>query len=328
MSEHLKAEMEAIGIEVTLKPLGKEPGTEMELPPVIMGRYGRDPKKPTILAYSHYDVQPASLNDGWAYEPWELVVEEDGRLCGRGTSDDKGPLLCWLNMIESFQKVGLQMPVNLVFFFEGMEENGSTGFRGAIQDEADKFLADVNAVCITDTIWAGSSQPSITRGLRGVLFYILTVEGAKQDAHSGMFGGNISEPMTDMVSIMSSLVDSNGNILVPGIYDQVHKVTDEEYQAYQNMEISAAELSGNCGGRSLHTDKAEILISRYGVHNMVIITSSLLTLTTENSAGGSLPSAFIESRTRLKVPAQLPASRPSSLENSASAPYPTWMHLR
>lgn len=265
MSEFLRHEMTLIGIEVEVKSLGDEPGTGLPLPPIILGRYGRDTNKPTILAYSHYDVQPASLEDGWTEDPWEMVVTEDGRLCGRGTSDDKGPLLCWLNMIESFQQEELEIPVNLVFFFEGMEENGSTGLRAALEEEAMMYLADVDAVCITDTIWAGGSQPSITQGLRGVLFYILAITGAEQDAHSGIFGGHISEPMTDMVNIMSSLVDSRGRLLIPGIYDQVQAVTEDEYKAYQDLDISAAELNGNNGVRSLHEDKIDILISKYAI---------------------------------------------------------------
>lgn len=262
MSKHLIAEMESLKIEVDLKQLGKEPGTGLPLPPIVLGRYGRDPEKPTILAYSHYDVQPAELADGWMCDPWALEVAEDGRLYGRGTSDDKGPLLCWLNMIEAFQKAGIEVPVNLRFWFEGMEESGSVGMRGALEDERTKFLADVDAVCVTDTIWAGNKQPSITQGLRGVLFYLLTITGAQQDVHSGMFGGHISEPMTDIVRIMASLVDSSGKILIPGIYDNVRAVTKEEFQAYQDLDISTEELDGDVGARSLHSDKASTLISR------------------------------------------------------------------
>ncbi|KAH7169899.1 hypothetical protein EDB81DRAFT_908251 [Dactylonectria macrodidyma] len=263
MSEFLKVEMESLGIDVELKPLGTEPGTSLDLPPIILGRYGRDRQKPTILAYSHYDVQPASLSDGWDQDPWKLEITPDDKLRGRGTSDDKGPLLNWLNMIEAFQALGQDVPANLLFWFEGMEESGSTGLRAALEEEASKFVADADAVCITDTIWASSSQPSITQGLRGVLFYILSITGAKQDAHSGMFGGQISEPMTDMVSIMSSLVDSSGNILVPGILSQVSPVTVEEKSRYESLQLSEQDLDCGIGARSLHENAVDVLISRW-----------------------------------------------------------------
>lgn len=258
--------MQSLGIDVKLKSLGTEPGTDLELPPLVLGRYGQDLAKPTVLVYCHYDVQPAAIEDGWKHDPFQLTKEQDGRLCGRGTSDDKGPLVAWLNMIEAFQKCGSEVPANLIFCFEGMEESGSVGLRAALEEEASEFFADADVICITDSIWAGNMQPSISRGLRGVLFYILTITGAKQDAHSGTFGGQISEPMTDMVKVMSTLVDSHGKLLIPGIYDNVAPVTHAERELYQNMKISGEESDGGLGGRSLHQDVASNLISRYVAH--------------------------------------------------------------
>ncbi|KAK2009450.1 peptidase family M20/M25/M40 [Colletotrichum eremochloae] len=263
MSEWVATKMRAVGIDVRLKNLGKQEGTELELPPLVLGRYGKDPEKPTVLVYCHYDVQPASFEDGWKYEPFEMTVEESGRLCGRGTSDDKGPLVGWINMIEAFQKAGLEVPANLVFCFEGMEEYGSFGLQGALEDEADKYFSDVDVVCIADVVWVSDEQISIPQGLRGIIFYLVTITGAKQDAHSGGFGGQISEPMVDMVNIMSSLVDSNGKILIPGIYDNVQPVTEKEYESYQKLKISEDSLCGGTGGRSLHDNQADALIARW-----------------------------------------------------------------
>ncbi|KAK1955648.1 peptidase family M20/M25/M40 [Colletotrichum sublineola] len=242
MSEWVATKMRAVGIDVRLKNLGKQDGTELELPPLVLGRYGKDPEKPTVLVYCHYDVQPASFEDGWKYEPFEMTVEESGRLCGRGTSDDKGPLVGWINMIEAFQKAGLE---------------------GALEDEADKYFSDVDVVCIADVVWVSDEQISIPQGLRGIIFYLVTITGAKQDAHSGGFGGQISEPMVDMVNIMSSLVDSKGKILIPGIYDNVQPVTEKEYESYQELKISEDSLYGGTGGRGLHDNQADALIARW-----------------------------------------------------------------
>ncbi|OLN87030.1 Cys-Gly metallodipeptidase dug1-like protein 2 [Colletotrichum chlorophyti] len=263
MGEWVATKFRDVGVEVTLKDLGKQAGTDLDLPPLVLGRYGRDPNKPTLLVYSHYDVQPAAIEDGWKYDPWTLTIEENGRLCGRGTSDDKGPLIGWANMIEAFQKAGVDVPSNLVFCFEGMEETASFGLREALEDEADKFFADVDMVCVTDVVWVSDEQISIPQGLRGILFYILTITGADQDAHSGGFGGQISEPMVDMVNIFSSLVDSGGNILIPGVYDNVQPITNEEYESYQSLDISNNSLLGGTGGRSLHDDQADALVSRW-----------------------------------------------------------------
>ncbi|KAK1634036.1 peptidase family M20/M25/M40 [Colletotrichum phormii] len=263
MSEWVATKLKAVGVDVTLKDLGKQEGTDLDLPPLVLGRYGSDPEKPTVLVYSHYDVQPASIEDGWKHEPFVMTVEEDGKICGRGTSDDKGPLIGWINMIEAFQKVDVDVPANLVFCFEGMEETASFGLRQGLEDEADKYFKDVDVVCITDVVWVSDEQISVPQGLRGIIFYLVTITGAKVDAHSGGFGGQISEPMTDMVNIMSSLVDSNGKILVPGIYDNVQAVTKEEYESYQKLNISEDSLYGGTGGRGLHDNQADALVARW-----------------------------------------------------------------
>ncbi|KAK4870444.1 hypothetical protein LT330_004792 [Penicillium expansum] len=262
MAEFIVREMESLGIETRLKPLGKEGKSQIDLPPMVIGFHGKDKSKPTILVYSHYDVQPAGLDDGWTTDPWQLT-DVDGVLYGRGTSDDKGPLLGWLCAIEAFQEAGIELPVNLVFFLEGMEENGSVGFRRALEEEAATNLPQIDAVCITDTTWTSNSHPSLTAGLRGVLFYILTVTGAQRDAHSGIFGGHISEPMTDVAKLMGSLVDSRGKILVPGLYEEVKAVTDKEYSAIQSMNISSKDIDPGLGGRTLHDNIADTLIARW-----------------------------------------------------------------
>ncbi|KAK1976087.1 peptidase family M20/M25/M40 [Colletotrichum cereale] len=263
MSEWIATKMKDIGIYVTIKSLGKQQGIDLELSPLVLGRYGKDPEKPTVLVYCHCDVQPASFKDGWKYEPFEMTVEENGRLCGRGTSDDKGPLIGWFNMIDAFQKADVEVPANLAFCFEGMEEYGSFGLREALEDEADKVFSDVDVVCIADVVWVSDEQISIPQGLRGIIFYLVTITGAKQDAQIGGFGGQISKPMVDMVNIMSSLVNSNGKIMILGIYDNVQPVTEMEYKSYQRLNISEDSLYGGTGGMSLHNNQADALFARW-----------------------------------------------------------------
>jgi nonspecific dipeptidase len=84
----------------------------VQLPPVILGSLGNDPEKPVVCIYGHLDVQPAAKEDGWATDPFKLV-EKDGKLYGRGSSDDKGPVLGWLHAIEAYQKTKQDIPVNL-----------------------------------------------------------------------------------------------------------------------------------------------------------------------------------------------------------------------
>lgn len=101
--------------------------------------------------YGHYDVQPALLEDGWLYPPFELTPDPNGsgRLYGRGSTDDKGPVMGWLNVLEAHKNLGMELPVNLKVCFEGMEENGSVNLDKFIESEKDKFFAGVDCMCIS-----------------------------------------------------------------------------------------------------------------------------------------------------------------------------------
>lgn len=162
------------------------------------------------------DVQPALKEDGWNTEPFDLT-EIDGKLYGRGASDDKGPVLCWIHAIEAFQKLNIDLPVNLKFVFEGMEESGSEGLDDLLMARKNDFLADADYVCISDNYWLGKKRPCLTYGLRGLVYYTIEVECAIKDLHSGVFGGTVHEAMPDLCYLLSSLVDKDTNILVPGI---------------------------------------------------------------------------------------------------------------
>jgi acetylornithine deacetylase/succinyl-diaminopimelate desuccinylase-like protein len=114
------------------------------LPPILLGEFPLDPKKHTVCVYGHLDVQPAAKEDGWDSDPF-VLTERDGKLFGRGSTDDKGPALSWLWIVEAHQELGVELPVNIKIMYEGMEEFGSDGMDEAIRDEAKpgKFLNDV-----------------------------------------------------------------------------------------------------------------------------------------------------------------------------------------
>lgn len=265
MGQFLATELENLGAEVHQRPLGKQPGKEhLDLPPVVIARYGNDPNKRTILVYGHYDVQPALKEDGWATEPFELTIDEKGRMYGRGSTDDKGPVLGWLNVIEAHKKAGVEFPVNLLCCFEGMEEYGSEGLDDFIQAEAKAFFKDTDAVCISDNYWLGTEKPCLTYGLRGCNYYAVTVSGPGQDLHSGVFGGSAHEPMTDLVTVFSKLVDSQGNIQIPGLMDLVAPVTAEEEKLYPNISYSMDDLHESLGSKtSIHATKERTLMARW-----------------------------------------------------------------
>lgn len=266
MGDWLQRELEILGASTKRVDLGlqREAGGNLNLPPVILGRYGNHPQKKTILVYGHYDVQPALKEDGWRTDPFTLTEDEHHRLFGRGSTDDKGPLLGWLLVIEAFKNLGLDFPVNLIMCFEGMEESGSEGLDEVIRREAEGFFKGTDAVCISDNYWLGKTKPSLTYGLRGVSYFHVTVEGPKADLHSGVFGGTVHEPMTDLINLLSKLVTTDGKILVPGILDQVAPVTAEEEGSYNGLEFSMETLHEAVGAKtSIHRDVKSALMHRW-----------------------------------------------------------------
>ncbi|KAF2729182.1 CNDP dipeptidase [Polyplosphaeria fusca] len=261
MGEWLAEQIRALGGEVELRQLGKQPGHEhLDLPPVLLGRYGSDPKKKTVLVYGHYDVQPAQTSDGWATDPFKLSIDDKDRMFGRGSTDDKGPVLGWLNAIEAHQKAGVDIPVNLLMCFEGMEENGSEGLDELIEAEAKSFFKDADVVCISDNYWLGTEKPCLTYGVRGCNYYSVEISGPGQDLHSGVYGGVTHEPMTDLVRIMNSLVDPDGKILIQGIDDLVAPLTDEEAALYPPIAFTMDDLHQSLGNQvSIYNDKNDAL---------------------------------------------------------------------
>ena len=267
-AEFLKAELEALGAQdIQLKELGTQPppvaDANLQLPPIVLSRFGNDPTKKTVLVYGHYDVQPAALSDGWNTEPFKLV-EKDGVLYGRGSSDDKGPVVCWLNSIQAHKELGLELPVNLITCFEGMEESGSLGLDGLIAQEAQGYFKGVDAVTISDNYWLGTTKPVLTYGLRGVNYYQITVNGPAADLHSGLFGGIVAEPMTDLVKLLATLVDTKGKILIKGIDEQVKPLTEQEDKLYDDIEFDVEVLNQATGSNTaLYNDKKSILQHRW-----------------------------------------------------------------
>lgn len=263
MINQVKDKVISLGGEVELADLGMQHGAGIPLPPVLLGILGKDPAKKTLCVYGHLDVQPAKVEDGWDTDPFTLT-EIDGKLYGRGSTDDKGPVLAWLNAIEAYQNTGNELPVNLRFVFEGMEESGSEGLDELIFERKDTFFKPVDYVCISDNYWLGKRKPCITYGLRGICYFFLEVNCATKDLHSGVFGGTVHEAMTDLIYLLGQLVDLKGNILIPGINDKVLPLTDDERATYTDIDFDKEEYRQDLGHNKLiHDTKEEVLMHRW-----------------------------------------------------------------
>lgn len=266
MVEWTKGELEELGATCELEELGDQTlpdGSKLKLPPILLGTLGNDPKKKTLLVYGHLDVQPAEIGDGWDTEPF-VLTEKDGKLYGRGATDDKGPVLAWINCLEAMKELKQDVPINLKFIFEGMEESGSEGLDELVLSKKDTFLKGVDFVCISDNYWLGKKKPCITYGLRGICYFFLEVQCASKDLHSGLFGGTVHEAMSDLIHIMGTLVDVNGKILIPGINDAVANLTPEEEALYGPIDFDPEEYKNDIGVEKLiHSKKANVLMARW-----------------------------------------------------------------
>ena len=185
--EWTKDHIERLGGTATVLP-NPVSCDERPLPPILLGEFHVNPAFKTVCVYGHLDVQPAAKEDGWDTDPF-MLTEKDGKLFGRGSTDDKGPALSWLWIVEAHQALGVDLPVNIKILFEGMEEYGSDGLFETIADEAKegKFLNDVDFFCISDNYWLGKEKPCVTYGLRGLAYFELSVQSSEQDLHSGEY---------------------------------------------------------------------------------------------------------------------------------------------
>ncbi|XP_066435585.1 cytosolic non-specific dipeptidase-like [Eleutherodactylus coqui] len=298
--------------KVEMAELGEQeysPGIKLPLPPVILAEFGNDTNKPTVCFYGHMDVQPAKKDDGWQTEPY-TVTEKDGNLYGRGTSDDKGQILALLHAVESVKKFGL--PVNVKLFIEGMEEVGSHGLEQLVEQKKNTFFSNVDYIVVTDTPWL-STKPGITYGARGNCYFFLEVDGARRDLHSGGFGGTVHEAMSDLVYLLGTLADVKGKILIPGIYDDVLPVTEEEKKLYKDLVFDLEDLERDTGIKTfLHDTKEELLMHRWRFPSLTI----------HGIEGG-----FSGSGTKTVIPAkvigkfsirQVPKMKPSVVEKQVS----------
>lgn len=170
-----------------------------------------------------------------------------GKLYGRGSTDDKAPVLSWLWIVESYRSRGAALPVNLKMVLEGMEESGSTGLDEIVESEAGKFLADVDYFCISDNYWLGPRTPCLTYGLRGMCYFYVEIAGPCRDLHSGNYGGVVAEPMLDLVRIMGGLVGGDGVPLIEGLGGDVRGMTEAEAATYPTLDFDVREFAADIG---------------------------------------------------------------------------------
>jgi acetylornithine deacetylase/succinyl-diaminopimelate desuccinylase-like protein len=204
--------------------------------PVVYANWNEAPGKPTVLIYGHYDVQPVKESE-WDNPPFSPIIKE-GKIYGRGASDDKSGIITAICAIEAILHTDGKLPVNVKFLFEGEEEIGSPNFKKFL--EKNKELLKTDFAVTADDIQYSETDPAITLSLRGAAQLEFSVKTANTDAHSGQFGGKTPNAVLAMSQIISSLYDKVGNVAVDGFYDKVLPITAAQKEMIKRIPYDAS----------------------------------------------------------------------------------------
>lgn len=205
-------------------------------------------KGPHVLFYGHYDVQPPDPLDLWKTSPFEpALIETAGKqvIVGRGSADDKGQLMTFLEACRAFNTVEGGLPLPVTVLFEGEEETGSPSLKPFLDAHKDELKADLALICDTD-MW-DEETPAITTMLRGLVLEEVTIHAADRDLHSGLFGGAAINPIRVLARIIGEIHDKEGRLTVPGIYDGVSELAPEIKEQWQSLRFDEKRFLGELG---------------------------------------------------------------------------------
>ena len=208
--------------------------------PIVYGEKIIDSTLPTVLVYGHYDVQPADPIDLWTSPAFEPVIKTtaihpEGAIFARGACDDKGQMFMHVKAVEAMLQAN-DLPCNVKFMIEGEEEVGSANLGIFVKNNVEKLKADI--ILVSDTGMLSNNDPSITTGLRGLSYVEVEVTGPNRDLHSGLYGGCVANPINTLAKMIASLHDENNKITIPGFYDKVVELSEEERAEMANAPFS------------------------------------------------------------------------------------------
>lgn len=240
-AEWLVNDLESIGFEASLR---ETPGH-----PMVVAHHDGPEGSPHVLFYGHYDVQPVDPLELWDDAPFDPKIKDmpDGtkQITGRGTSDDKGQLMTFVEACRAWKSETGGLPCRVTIFFEGEEESGSPSLIPFLQENVDELKADFALVC--DTGMWNRETPAISTALRGLLGEEVFVQAASRDLHSGMYGSAAANPIRILSKVLAGLHDENGRVTVPGFYDGVPETPDDIKKMWNNLGFSESEFLGDIG---------------------------------------------------------------------------------
>ena len=238
-ADWLVADLKSMGFDASRRDT---PGRPMVV------AHGGASEGPHLLFYGHYDVQPADPLELWHRDPFDPAIEETAKgkvIRGRGSADDKGQLMTFVEACRAWQAVHGELPARISFLFEGEEESGSPSLIPFLKENAEELKADLALIC--DTGLFDPETPAIITQLRGLLGQEVFITGPDLDLHSGMYGGLAMNPARVLAKIIAALHDEEGRVTVPGFYDGVPELSDELAAAWDGLGFDADAFLGEVG---------------------------------------------------------------------------------
>lgn len=258
-AEWIAKELRAIGCVTTVHAT---PGC-----PMVVGHYTSpqaSAKTPHVLFYGHYDVQPADPLDLWTSPPFEpkRVTGKDGveRMFGRGTADDKGQLMTFVEAARSYINVHGSLPIKATFLIEGEEESGSPSLVPFLKQHARELSCDVAFVCDSN-MW-DVKTPAITTRLRGMVHEEVTIKGPAMDLHSGLVGGPALNPLKAISKLIAALHNDKGKVMIPGFYDGVSELPAATKKQWAALKLSEKKFLGEYGLRTAAGEKGRSVLEQ------------------------------------------------------------------
>ena len=252
---------------------------ETENLPLFFAALPMEDSKPTLLIYMHFDGQSVEPSKWEQPNPYQMVLKKptdlgfemvsfdelgddinyDWRLFGRSTSDDKGPIVMFLNAIDLLKKEGRNMPFNVKVILDGEEEKGSKPIANAVKQYRELLEADF--LIISDGPMHVSGEPTLVYGCRGITTMSLTTYGPVKHQHSGHYGNYAPNPGFQLAKLLASMKDDDGRVTIPGYYDGIaltdevsqilQKVPDNEKIIAENLQFKEPEKVGSFYQESL-----------------------------------------------------------------------------
>lgn len=230
--------------------------------PLVYGEKIVAPHLPTVLVYGHYDVQPPGEESLWNTPPFEPTIK-NGRIYARGASDDKSQVYLHIKALEVLLATN-NLPCNLKFLIEGEEECGSKGLNHLLDDPRLLSTLQSDILLVSDTTLFSAEQPSLTISLRGIVCLEIELTGPNRDLHSGVYGGSVANPINILCQVLSVLHDKNYRIAIPGFYDAVHPLSQQEQDALVSLPFSLDQYKAYLGLREVLGEQGYHTLERVG----------------------------------------------------------------